>query len=232
MQQFRITIVAIAALLATPPVLAKPGAGPNPGDAANPGDDRTLCTRAIAAVESTSGTPLKLLDAMALVESGRWDRARQAKFAWPWTIYAEGKGRFFATKRAAVAAVRRLRKRGVESIDIGCMQVNLHHHPTAFRDLETAFDPLANVTYAVRFLLRLRQTTRSWTRAVANYHSSERSRGGPYWHRVRITWNTVLRNHYRARRAAVIAAYRARRAKQLAARRISLRTAGGRGGGT
>ena len=231
MQQFRILVAVIAALLATPLTLAKPGF------AANPGDARAVCARAIGAVERSSGTPLKLLDAISLVESGRWDAARQARFAWPWTIYAAGKGRFFATKRAAIAAVRRLRKHGVESIDVGCMQVNLYHHPAAFRDLDEAFDPMANVAYAARFLVRLRHTTRSWTRAVADYHSSERSRGGPYWLKVRIAWNMALQSHYRARRAATIAAYRARRAQQLAARRIANRrihagAADGRGGGT
>ncbi len=231
MQQFRILVAVIAALLATPLTLAKPGF------AANPGDDRAVCARAIGAVERSSGTPLKLLDAISLVESGRWDAARQARFAWPWTIYAAGKGRFFATKRAAIAAVRRLRKHGVESIDVGCMQVNLYHHPAAFRDLDEAFDPMANVAYAARFLVRLRHTTRSWTRAVADYHSSERSRGGPYWLKVRIAWNMALQSHYRARRAAAIAAYRARRAQRLAARRIAnrripVRSPDGHGGGT
>ncbi len=231
MQQFRIPGAVIAALLTMPLALARPGY------AAEPGDDRAVCARAIGAVERSSGTPLKLLDAISVVESGRWDAARRARFAWPWTIYAEGKGRFFATKRAAIAAVRRLRKHGVESIDIGCMQVNLYHHPTAFRDLADAFDPMTNVTYAAGFLLRLRQSTRSWTRAVAHYHSSERARGGPYWLKVRVAWNMALKSHYRARRAATIAAYRARRAQQLAARRIANRriyagAADGRGGGT
>lgn len=231
MQQFRILVVVIAALLALPLVLAWPAL------AAKPGNDRAVCARAIGAVERSSGTPLKLLDAISMVESGRWDAARRARFAWPWTIYAEGKGRFFATKRAAIAAVRRLRRHGVESIDVGCMQVNLYHHPDAFRDLQDAFDPIANVTYAAGFLVRLRRTTRSWTRAVAHYHSSERSRGGPYWLKVRLAWNMALKNHYQARRAATIAAFRARRARQIAARRIANRripapAPDGHGGGT
>lgn len=221
MQQFRILVVVIAALLALPLALAWPAL------AAKPGDDRAVCARAIGAVERSSGTPLKLLDAISMVESGRWDAARRARFAWPWTIYAEGKGRFFATKRAAIAAVRRLRKHGVESIDVGCMQVNLYHHPDAFRDLQDAFDPIANVTYAAGFLVRLRHTTRSWTRAVAHYHSSERSRGGPYWLKVRLAWNMALKNHYRARRAATIAAYRARRARQIATRTALIAVADG-----
>ena len=170
MQQFRILVVGIAALLAIPLALIWPAL------AAKPGNDRAVCARAIGAVERSSGTPLKLLDAISMVESGRWDAARRARFAWPWTIYAEGKGRFFATKRAAIAAVRRLRKRGVESIDVGCMQVNLYHHPDAFRDLQDAFNPIANVTYAAGFLVRLRRPRR---RRTPSARSSRASRDAP-----------------------------------------------------
>ncbi|MHA1108607.1 MAG: hypothetical protein ACTSQV_05760 [Alphaproteobacteria bacterium] len=217
MQQFRIVLALVAALLAAPLALAKPAF------AAIPADDWTICTRAIEAVEGGKRLPLKLLDAVSLVESGRWDAARQEKFAWPWTVYAEGRGRYFATKREAVAAVRRMRKRGIESIDVGCMQVNLFYHPTAFASLGEAFDPHANAAYAARFLGELRRTTRSWTRAVAHYHSSERARGVPYWHRVRKAWDIAVRRHYRERREAHIRAYKARRAQRLAARQALLR---------
>ncbi len=212
MQQFRIALALAAALLAAPLALAKPGF------AAIPADDWTICTRAIEAVEGGKRLPLKLLDAVSLVESGRWDAAKKEKFAWPWTVYAEGKGRFFATKREAVAAVRRMRKRGVESIDVGCMQVNLFHHPDAFANLGEAFDPQANAAYAARFLGELRRSTRSWTRAVAYYHSSQRARGVPYWHRVRKVWDVAVRRHYRKKREAHIRAYKVRRAQRLAAR--------------
>jgi hypothetical protein len=33
---------------------------------------------------------------------------------------------------------------GVRSIDIGCMQINLVHHPDAFGSLEAGFDPITN----------------------------------------------------------------------------------------
>ena len=67
---------------------------------------------------------------------------------WPWTINAEGQGLFYDTKAQAVAAVRALQARGVRSIDVGCMQVNLMHHPDAFPTLEQAFDPQTNAAYA------------------------------------------------------------------------------------
>jgi soluble lytic murein transglycosylase-like protein len=65
----------------------------------------------------------------------------------------------------------RLQGQGVRSIDIGCMQVNLLHHPQAFASLEAGFDPATNVAYAVRFL-RLPRAYRDWNQAVAMYHSA------------------------------------------------------------
>jgi hypothetical protein len=55
---------------------------------------------------------------------------------WPWAIDADGVGQFFATKAQAVAAVAALQAQGVHSIDVGCMQVNLMHHPDAFTSLD------------------------------------------------------------------------------------------------
>ena len=75
---------------------------------------------------------------------------------WPWTVDAEGQGAFYDSKELAIAAVRALQARGVRSIDVGCMQVNLMHHPNAFNSLEQAFDPVArNANYAAQFLTEL-----------------------------------------------------------------------------
>ncbi len=38
--------------------------------------------------------------------------------------------------------------RGVQSIDVGCFQINMYYHPGAFATLEQAFDPRANAAYA------------------------------------------------------------------------------------
>ena len=95
--------------------------------------------------------PLRLLGAIAEVESGRPDSAGKVR-PWPWTINVEGRGEFFASKQQAIDAVRAVQAQGVRSIDVGCMQVNLMHHPNAFASLDAAFDPTANALYAARFL--------------------------------------------------------------------------------
>ena len=73
--------------------------------------------------------PPQLLAAIGRVESGRRDPVTGVWGAWPWTINAEGSGSYFDTKAEAIQAVQALQARGVRSIDVGCMQVNLMHHP-------------------------------------------------------------------------------------------------------
>lgn len=107
---------------------------------------------------------------------------------WPWTINAEGQGSFYDTKAQAIAAVRALQARGVRSIDVGCMQVNLMHHPDAFPDLETAFDPTANARYAARFLNQLHGQSGDWPRAVALYHSATPDLAADYQRKVLAVW--------------------------------------------
>jgi hypothetical protein len=172
----------------------------------------TLCAHNIAEREPAQGIPRHLLSAISLTESGRWDPRRRAIIAWPWTVHANGRGLFFESKEAAIAAVERLRTQGVENIDVGCMQINLYFHPNAFEDLDAAFDPARNVAYGARFLRRLRDEKRSWSRAVANYHSATREHNLPYQKKVFRLWRQVRRLATQARRQALIDAYRERRA--------------------
>ncbi len=162
-----------------------------------PVGEHTLCTRSIAAAEAARQIPQYLLQAIASVESGRWSAAEKVNLAWPWTVYAEGRGRYLPSKAAAIAEVEALLRRGVRNIDVGCMQVNLHYHGRAFSSLEEAFDPVHNVAYATSFLVDLRRTTRSWTNAVKSYHSRTRSLHVPYRKRVYRAWRE-LRQRARA----------------------------------
>ena len=148
----------------------------------------SLCADGIARQERALGIPRRLLAAISLAESGRWDDSIQEIVAWPWTVMAEGEGRYLATKAQAVAEVRALQKRGVTNIDVGCMQINLQHHPDAFASLEEAFDPAANTAYAGRFLASLRDEAGSWPRAAAFYHSRTPERAKAYGDKVSRLW--------------------------------------------
>ncbi|MGK7866271.1 lytic transglycosylase domain-containing protein [Falsiroseomonas sp. E2-1-a20] len=160
-------------------ILAAPAARAEPG---------LLCRAAIQAAERAAALPPQLLMAIGRVESGRRDPDSGAFHPWPWTINAEGRGQFFPTKAAAIAGVQALQAGGMRSIDIGCMQVNLRHHPDAFANLDAAFDPLTNATYAARFLTELNATRNDWTRAAAAYHSQTPERAEPYRARVLAAW--------------------------------------------
>jgi hypothetical protein len=168
-------LAAPAAAWATAPFVSGPSGGAEPGQ---------LCRAATTAVEREAGLPPRLLAAMARVESGRRDPDSGRFHPWPWTINAEGRGSFFPTKAAAVAAVQALQAQGVRSIDVGCMQINLRHHPNAFANLEEAFDPTANARYAARFLKDLQATRGDWMRSASHYHSQTPELAEAY--RVRI----------------------------------------------
>ncbi len=141
-----------------------------------------------AAAERLHDIPDGLLRAIGRVESGRRDAVTGRVAAWPWAINAEGRGRWFESQREALAAVRAMQAGGVGSIDVGCFQVNLVHHPAAFAVLEDGFDPGRNADYAGRFLAGLRARTGSWEAAVAAYHSATPERGGPYREKVYAAW--------------------------------------------
>ncbi len=133
-------------------------------------------------------SPVGLLPALALVESGRADANAKLR-PWPWTIDVDGRGYFFPTKGQAVSAVRALQAGGVRSIDVGCLQVNLLHHPDAFASLDRAFDPAANTRYAARFLLALHARDSDWAHAIAAYHSETPKLGAAYRARVLAIWH-------------------------------------------
>ena len=152
-----------------------------------------VCRGAISVAEREAGIPAGLLQAIGRVESGRRDPATGRYAPWPWTINAEGRGMFFPTREAAIAEVRQLQARGVRIIDVGCMQVNLHHHPNAFASLEHAFDPLTNARYAARFLGELQASRQDWARAAGNYHSNTPDRAEAYRARVLAAWGDEQR---------------------------------------
>lgn len=144
-------------------------------------DDNMLCFLAAAKVEEEFGIEKHLLSTIASVESGQWDHKREQFMAWPWTVNAQGKGYYLKTKEEAVAKVKELQAQGIESIDVGCMQINLKYHSDAFASLEDALDPQKNIEYGAKFLRKLYSSRgEDWNRAVMAYHSKDPVRGKKY----------------------------------------------------
>lgn len=201
-------VLFLASALAAPPASAARSHGP----ATEPGQ---FCRHAILMAEREHRLPPALLHAIARVESGRIDPRTGAAVSWPWTVTVGGQGRFFDSKEEAVAAVRALQARGTTVIDVGCMQVNLHHHPRAFAGLDEAFDPAANARYAALFLTRLQKAAGNWERAAAHYHSHTPERADAYRLKVLAAWPGMAhrlaaeraQDAEAARREAMIAAW-------------------------
>jgi hypothetical protein len=147
-----------------------------------------LCRQAIAAAERAHGIPAHLLASIARVESGRRDQASGTFNPWPWTINMDGEGSFYDSREQAVAAAKAMRPRVSISIDVGCMQISLVHHPDAFPNLAQAFDPMANADYGARFLVQLYEKSGSWPKAVALYHSATPEIGDEYQRKVYAAW--------------------------------------------
>jgi hypothetical protein len=147
-----------------------------------------LCRQAINAAERAHNIPAHLLAAIARVESGRRDQPSGTFNPWPWTINMDGQSSFYDNKPQAVAAAQAMRPRVTRSIDVGCMQISLTHHPDAFAGMEQAFDPAANAEYGARFLTELFAKTGSWPKAVAQYHSATPDLGDEYQRRVYAAW--------------------------------------------
>jgi transglycosylase-like protein with SLT domain len=182
-----VLLAACIAVLGVDPATAVPRKGA-PAAAVQDEGPGALCRRSIQAAEREHRLPPSLLMAIGRVESGRIDSKTRSLTPWPWTINAEGQGRHFETREEAIAAVEALQARGIRVIDVGCMQVNLHHHPAAFADLQEAFDPVANARYAGLFLKRLQAARGDWEIAASHYHSATPERADAYRLKVLANW--------------------------------------------
>ncbi|HTH99764.1 MAG TPA: transglycosylase SLT domain-containing protein [Acidisoma sp.] len=180
-QQSRTSRLAVA-VLALSAVL---GAGrAHAGLLDKPADSSQLCGAAVQAAEARYTLPTGLLYAISEVESGRPVDGGSTRRPWPWTVQAESQSHYFATEAAAIQWVQQAQARGVASIDVGCMQVNLMYHPSAFRTLDDAFDPAHNADYAARFLTSLHAETGDWHEAAGRYHSETLALAMPYRRQV------------------------------------------------
>lgn len=132
------------------------------------------CAVSLVQAAGRHGVPPDLMLALGHAESG-WKA---------FAINSAGVPHFPETAGAAAELVRREQARGVDSIDVGCGQINLRWHADAFDDLEQAFDPERNAEYAARFLADLHARHGDWRTAVARYHSDDPVRQRAYVERV------------------------------------------------
>ena len=138
------------------------------------------CTRMFPYYEKKHNIPADTLHSISLKESGKSHSQHKIRVVWPWTVNVGGQGHYFNSKREAVLFVRKQLLAGKENIDVGCMQINLKHHPKAFVSLEHAFDPRMNISYGAEFLKSKYEQLGCWHKAIAHYHSATHSLGFKY----------------------------------------------------
>lgn len=138
------------------------------------------CTRMFPYHEKKHNIPADTLHSIALKESGKSHSQHKIRVVWPWAVNVGGQSHYFDSKREAVLFVRKQMLSGKENIDVGCMQINLKHHPKAFVSLEHAFDPRMNVAYGAEFLKSKHEQLGCWHKAIAHYHSATHALGFKY----------------------------------------------------
>ena len=148
-------------------------------------NDGALCSVAAKEAGNEYGVDFDLLQTISAVESGRWDNLQNRYVAWPWTVNVKGKGYYFASREDAVRAVKKFQAQGIESIDVGCMQINLKYHGEAFNSVDEAIDPSNNVKYSAKFLRTLySKHGQNWKKAAKRYHSGNPEKGEAYTKRL------------------------------------------------
>jgi hypothetical protein len=167
----RLNLACIALLLAVmpPPWCARARAQSN---------DTSACDQAARDAETAFGLPTGVLKAIGSVESGRW----------PWSANIDGAAETYRSKAEAIAALTRVRTPQPADVDVGCFQVSLRYHPSAFPTMADALDPVSNARYAARFLRELHDRYGNWDQSVGAYHSATGPLGADYRDRVMAQW--------------------------------------------
>lgn len=143
------------------------------------------CPSLIAQVEAQKNIPRGLLMAIAVTESaidGKPD---------PYAMNIAGRSYHARGIQDMANVIQANWTKGVKSIDVGCMQVNLKFHGHKFARMTDLLDSVTNVEYGASYLVSLATEAGSWKEAVMNYHN----RNNPSrraWYGCKV-WNNYLR---------------------------------------
>lgn len=138
--------------------------------------------------------PEQLFYAVALTESGRQVPGSKGAHPWPWTLNIRGEAHFFNGRRAAETALQRALVEGIESIDVGLMQVNWRYHQVRLGSAQGALDPYRNLRVGARILSECHRDRADWWAAVGCYHApANPDRAARYQARVREHWRRLRR---------------------------------------
>lgn len=139
----------------------------------------STCTDRVLETEKRLHIPRGLLLAIALVESG--GSGTPQAFA----LNVRGRSVVARNTREAAKFLRDGKGKVRDNVYVGCMQLSLEHHRSAFQPVERIAEPTANIVYAGRLLTRLRAERGSWSEAVGFYNGGGERQRSAYMCKVR-----------------------------------------------
>lgn len=147
--------------------------------------DGINCSQLIANTESRRQIPRGLLMAIAVTESGMNGIPN------PHAMNIAGKSYHARDLEDMAQVISNNWTRGVRSIDVGCMQINLKYHGDKFSRLTDLLHSPTNVEYGASYLIKLAIDRGSWREGVMDYHNKV-SAGRRQWYGCKV-WNNYLR---------------------------------------
>gem|GEM_PF-3286984 len=128
------------------------------------------CLDSARRAEQAFGVPDLMLQSIVMQESGDQQ----------WALNADGQAIYPVDEIDAKQKLR-LNLRRADNVDIGCGQISMKYHSKYFSIRpDMALDPWINMVYASKILLDNYQQYKSWTKAVAHYHSGDEQRQQEY----------------------------------------------------
>jgi hypothetical protein len=123
--------------------------------------------------------------AIAMTESG--DKGRPSPFA----MNIAGRSYFASSGQEMANIISANWQRGVTSIDVGCMQINLKYHGAKFSRLTDLLNSPTNIEYGAGYLVSLAVESGSWKDAVMSYHN-KKNPARRSWYGCKV-WNNYLK---------------------------------------
>ncbi len=162
------------------------------------------CSSMFSYFEKKHNLPANSLHAISLQETAKKHSWHNISVVWPWTVMnnKDGKGHHFKTQNEAMNYARMQFLAGNNNLDVGCMQINLKHHPDAFVSLEQAFSPRSNIAYGAQFLSENRKKLGSMEKAIGRYHSATEHLAAKYCRNVNKINQSMHEYHNNLRKVA------------------------------
>ena len=129
-----------------------------------------------------------ILYAIAMQESGRFDRETGLLKPWPWALNVDGQGYYFDDMAEVWDALSNFLQDDPKHIGIGLVQVTWPFNGDLLWEPYTALDPGTNLTLGAHILRECYDRLGDWWRAVGCYHSPTPKNAVAYRQKIYRHW--------------------------------------------